>query len=150
MLDISKITDQLFVASRLRSTAVDELKILKIDVVISMIGEEAPDPKFKDANFHVLWLPSYDSFLTPIPMKNLRRGVREALKVLETGGRVLVFCRAGMRRSVTLAASILIASGMESKEAARLIKEKRPIADPGMWYVKWRIKKFERYWKRRS
>ena len=46
-----------------------------------------------------------------------------------------------------MAACILIANGTGSADAMQLIKKMRLAADPYRWYVKKRIRKFEKFWK---
>jgi protein-tyrosine phosphatase len=73
--------------------------------------------------------------------------VRVALGVIEQGQAVLVHCQRGRHRSVALAAAILIAHGHPSAEAMRLLRQQRAVADPGIWYIKSQIVKFEKEWK---
>ena len=66
------------------------------------------------------------------------------------GRPVLVHCRAGVHRSVAVAACILITEGRSADEAMRLIKEARPVADPYAWYIQRRIRLFADRWQRRK
>ena len=66
--------------------------------------------------------------------------------VLDVGGRVLVYCRAGRHRSVAMGAAILIAQGHTPETAMRLIKQQRPISDPDIFYIRGRIFQFYRKW----
>ena len=43
MIDISKVTDSLYVGSRVGKDDVDEMKMLNFDLIISMIGQMPPD-----------------------------------------------------------------------------------------------------------
>jgi len=95
-------------------------------------------------------LPCFDSPLLPIPLFILRRGAAAAALVLDAGGRVLVYCRAGRHRSVAMAACILIARGMPADEAMDLIVASRPIADPHAVHIERRIRAFERDWVQRQ
>jgi protein-tyrosine phosphatase len=149
MPDISPITDYLYLASRMDFSHIEDLQVLKIDLIISMIGNDRPPDVFGKPPMRLVWLRAYDTFLTPVSMRMLRKGVREARPVIDRGGRVLVFCRAGRHRSVTMAAAILISQGYTADEAAGRISDTRAVADPAIWYVKRRIRKFERYWKKR-
>jgi protein-tyrosine phosphatase len=96
-----------------------------------------------------VYLPMIDFPLFPIPLWILRRGVEEALPVLESGGRVLVYCRGGRHRSVALTCCILIAQGMTADEAMDLVVQKRPVADPRSWHIERRIRAFETDWRER-
>ena len=144
--DISQVTDNLFLASHLDETHIEEINQYNIKLLISMVGQREPSPHFGPEPFEVLWLKSYDTFLTPVPMRKLKQGVEAALPVIKRNKNVLVFCHQGKRRSVTMAASILIACGYSASDAVDLLKEKREVIIPVYWYVKRRIKKFERFW----
>lgn len=47
----------------------------------------------------------------------------------------------------TMAACILIAQGLSSAEAMQLVKDRRPKADPYVFYIRKRIEKFEEVWR---
>lgn len=121
------------------------LSELKIDLVISMIWFR-PAPELTRPPFRILRLPTIDSPVTPIPLWMLRLGVSNALNVLDAGGRVLVYCRAGRHRSVAMASCILIGEGMTADEAMSTIAAHRPVADPYIFYIQSRIRAFERDW----
>jgi protein-tyrosine phosphatase len=94
----------------------------------------------------VLWLPTFDTPLLPIPIPTLHRGVIAALGILEDGGSVYAHCAAGVHRSVAMGAAILIATGYSKEEAIHLIKQRRNIADPTTWYIRKRIERFAASW----
>lgn len=148
MIDISKITDYLYVGSRIGHEHVDEIKLLKFDLIISMIGQLAPDEVYTLPPFKTLWIRAYDTPLTPISTRKLLMGIEAARPVILNEGKVLVFCLQGRRRSVTMAAAILISLGHSSVATTELLMKGREIADPRRFYVRWRIKAFERYWLR--
>ena len=142
-MDISKITDYLYVSSKLQAGHIEELPARNIHLVISMIvGQSPPD----HSSFRILWLQTCDSILIPIPMKELMIGVQTALPVIQSGQSVLVYCAKGRHRSVALAAAILIAMGYTSCEAMDLLHIQRKVADPQTWHISRRIRKFERCW----
>jgi len=149
MIDISKVTDYLYVGSRVGSEHVDELKALNFDLIISMIGQIAPDAVYNTPPFKTLWIKTYDTFFTPIPIKKLLTGVEAALPVIQNKGRVLVYCMQGKRRSVAMAAAILISMGQTSDQAIELLTAARKVADPGKWYIRMQINAFEKYWNKR-
>ncbi len=144
--NISKITDFLYISSKIRGEDWHVVEKIQPDLVISMI----PGRGYSKLEFHesieFLILPSFDSFLAPIPMHKLLRGVRMSLPIIKHNGKVLVYCMKGKRRSVTMAAAILIALGNTAEQAINLIKRRRKIADPTRWYVKRRIHSFEEIW----
>ena len=147
-MDISKITEQIYVGSQPDAEHVEALKGLNIGLVISMRAEHRPHEAFGQAPLSSLWLRTYDFFLTPIPMRTLAQGVKAALAVMGQGRNVLVHCFAGRHRSVAMAAAILIAQGSTAAEAMQLLRDKRAIADPQIWYIRRQIVSFERYWRR--
>ena len=146
MIDISKVTDYLYVGSRIVKEHADELKLLKFDLIISMIAQFAPDEVYTLAPFKTVWIKTYDSIFSPISINKLITGVEAALPVIEHKGKVLVFCMEGRHRSIAMAAAILIGMGNSSQEAIQLLMSARKVADPRIWYIRWRIQAFERYW----
>ena len=145
-MDISPITDDLFISARPDPASAESLRALNIGLIIDMRGEYRPKAIFRQPPFKLLWLRTYDFFFTPISMSILEQGVRAALATIAENKRVLVHCQHGRHRSVAMAAAILIAQGYSAKDAMRLIKEKRRAADPKIWYIRSRIELFETYW----
>jgi protein-tyrosine phosphatase len=141
-MDISSITDEIYLGARIPAVEIKDLEPLGITLVISMLHEKTP-PEYQQNGMPFLDLPSFDFPLLPISMKTLRKGVAAALPVIERGEKVLVYCKFGRHRSVVMAASILIALGYPSDEAMALIDRQRPEADPYIWYIKNRIKAYE-------
>ncbi len=150
MIDISKVTDDLYVGSKIGKEHVDELKVLKFDLIISMIGQMAPDEIYTLPPFKTLWIKTYDTFLTPISIRKLLMGVEAALPVIQNKGKVLVFCLQGRRRSIVMSAAILISTGLTGEQAAELLISSRKVAEPRKWYVRWQIANFERFWHRKQ
>jgi len=142
---VSQITPQLFIAPRPHDRHVEHIRTLDVQLVLSMIGV-APPRELARPPFQLLRLPVYDNPLIPIPLRALRRGVDAAMPVMDAGGRVLVYCRAGRHRSVAMAACILIARGMTADAAMDTIVAHRPYADPHASYIERRIRAFERLW----
>ncbi len=148
LCDFSAITDQIYLAARPRARHVESLRGLGIGLVLSTLWF-APTPELRRPPFKALRLPMIDFPLFPLPLWMLRRGVSAALPVLEAGGSVLVYCRAGRHRSVAMVCCILIAQGMTADEAMDLVTSRRAIADPHIWYIEARIRAFERDWSKR-
>jgi protein-tyrosine phosphatase len=146
---VSAITDNLFVSSRPRSSHVEDLRGMGVDLVLSMTWF-APPRILSKSPFQLVRLPTFDFWLLPIPLFLLRRGVAAAVPVLEAGGQVLVHCRGGRHRSVVMAACILVAMGMSADEAMDTVVAHRAVADPHAWYIERRIRAFERDWLRRK
>jgi len=145
-MDISPITDYLFVGGQPDSAHADELNRLGVRLIISMRGEVRPPVVFEREPFQVLWLRTFDTLFTPIPIHKLVEGVRAALPVIVRGERVLAHCHYGRHRGVAMGAAILIAKGLTADEAMRLLRERRAVADPKLWYIRRQIQKFEKHW----
>jgi protein-tyrosine phosphatase len=144
-MDVSAITDQIYVGSLPGTADTEALRALDPALVINMLG--APPPASVQAlDVPVVTLSTWDNLLIPIPIERLERGVRAALPVLRDGGRVLIYCRLGRHRSVAMAVCILIALGSSSAEAAQRVRSKRRQADPRAWHIWRRILSFERHW----
>jgi prolyl-tRNA editing enzyme YbaK/EbsC (Cys-tRNA(Pro) deacylase)/protein tyrosine phosphatase (PTP) superfamily phosphohydrolase (DUF442 family) len=149
-MDLSAITPNLYVGSQPEAAQAEELRALNIGLIINMRAELRPHPVYAAPPFSSLWLRTYDFFLTPIRMTTLAQGARAALAVMAQGRRVLVHCQRGRHRSVAMAAAILIAQGYSAGEATRLIRAKRAVADPQIWYIRRQIEAFERYWSKHN
>jgi len=149
MTDISKVTDYLYVGSRFGKEHADELRVLNFNLIISMIGQMPPEEIYTLPPFKTLWIKTYDTFFTPISIKKLLVGVEAALPIIQNKGRVLVFCMQGRRRSIAMAAAILISTGHTSDQAIDLLTTARKVADPKRWYIRRQIKTFEKYWQKR-
>jgi len=149
MLDISKVTDYLYVGSKIGKEQADELKLLNFNLIISMIGQMPPDEVYTLPPFKTLWIKTYDTFLIPISMAKLLVGVTAALPIIQNKGKVLVFCMLGKHRSIAMGGAILISQGYTSKDAINLLTTARKAADPKMWYIRSQIRAFEKYWQKR-
>jgi protein tyrosine phosphatase (PTP) superfamily phosphohydrolase (DUF442 family) len=147
-MDISPITEYLWVGAQPKAEEADALRQLGVRLIISMRGEAPPPREFSQPPLTVLWLRTFDYFFTPIPVDKLLQGVRAALPVIQGGGRVLAHCKQGRHRGVALGAAILIAMGHSAEEAMRLLCQRRQPAHPQAWYVRRQILKFEQHWRR--
>jgi dual specificity MAP kinase phosphatase len=145
--DISQINDYLYLSAWPEGEHADEIRELGVRLILSMHWGR-PSRTLREPPLRLLWLPTMDSPLTPMPVASLQRGVEAALPVIRDGGGVLTHCRYGIHRSAAMACCVLIGMGFTSEQAMQLVKEKRPIADPYIWYIRRRIEKFERHWKR--
>jgi len=149
-MDISEITNELYIGAQPETAHAQELCALNIGLIINMRAELRPHPVYGAPPFSSLWLRTYDFFLTPIRMSTLEQGAQAALATIGQGQRVLVHCQRGRHRSVAMAAAILIAQGYTARDAMRLIAEKRPAADPQAWHIRRQIEAFERHWRKRT
>jgi hypothetical protein len=149
-LDISQITENLYISSRVKEEHLEDVLQLDPDLIISMIFERRPTEALTEEGLQVLWLRTVDFVLIPILLRTLNRGVEVALPVIQDGGRVLVFCQGGRHRSVAMASSILIGLGYSADEAMQLVSSNREVADPYAWHIQRQIRRFEAYWSRRN
>jgi hypothetical protein len=143
--DISQITDYLYISAWPRGEHAEEIIALGVRLILSMHWIR-PEKTLGHPPVRLLWLPTVDNPLFPMPIRTLEKGVCAALPVIQAGGSVLVHCRAGVHRSVAMAAGVLIGRGYSGDDAMQLIVEKRAVADPYVWYIQRRIRKFEKVW----
>jgi hypothetical protein len=145
-MNLSKITDTLFIGDTPSREEYDTLRGLGVGLVINMRFEKRPARDLHQPPLHLLWLPTVDSPGLLIPIRSLIRGARAALETIKEGGKVYVHCAAGRHRGVAMGAAILIALGYDPDEAIELIKARRPFADPDAFYIRSRILRFARAW----
>lgn len=148
MMDISQITDAIYVGGQPNPPDLEDLQALGVRLVISMRALRSPTQRFAEPAIPVLWLRTVDSPFTPIPTRTFLKGVRAALDVIAAGGKVFVHCKHGRHRSVAMAACILIAQGDTAEEAMQRLKRGRRRADPRLWYIQRQIVRFGKYWAR--
>ncbi len=135
-MDCSKITEYLYVGKTPFRKGYEILRELRIDLIINMRVEYPPP---RNAPIQTLWLPSADHPFIWIPIRLVKRGVDNALKVIGEGGKVYSHCHGGVHRAVAMASCILIAQGYSPSEAMALVKAGRPKADPNIWYIRRQI-----------
>ena len=145
-MDISKITDQLYIAAHPKAEDAGAIRDLNVRLILNMIFIR-PAKVYDQPPFRMLTLRTFDSIFLPIPISKLEKGVKAALPVIEAGNSVLVYCREGRHRSVAMAAAVLIGLGYSADQAMQLIKSQRAKADPYAWHIQRRIRKFEEVWR---
>ena len=96
-MDVSEITDYLYVSSKVTKKNVAAVLDLDPRLVISMIVQRRPPQALAQPPRMLLWLRTFDFPIFPIPVRTLNRGVEAALPVIEDGRQVLVFCEGGRR-----------------------------------------------------
>ena len=141
-LDVSQINDFLYVSAWPVADHKEEIHRLGIRLILSM-SLWKPSKELESRHVKNLWLPTFDSPILPIPIFMLNRGVAASKPIIRDNGKILVHCQAGKHRSVAMASCILISTGLTANQSMELIKEKRSIADPDIWYIKSRIQKYE-------
>ena len=145
-MDFSSITPDLFIGTTPEVEDYSRLHNLGVRLVINMRAERRPFPDPSASPLDLLWLPTFDNPLFLIPIRTLRRGVQAALETIYTGGKVYTHCQHGRHRGVAMGAAILIALGYHPEEAMTLIKDRRIISDPFVFYIRSRIIRFARQW----
>jgi protein-tyrosine phosphatase len=148
-LDISPITSYLYISAFPLKHHVQAIQALNVRLILSMHWVR-PSLEIVASPIRLLWLPTMDTPVTPMPIFFLRRGVEAALPVIQDGGSVMVHCKAGVHRSVAMACCVLIGMGYSANEAMDRVVEQRPVADPHIWYLEPRIYKFEQVWRARN
>jgi len=143
--DMSQITEYLFISSWPRREHTDGLRGLDIRIILSMHWWR-PASLLGEPPIRLVWLPTIDSPVFPMPLSFLRRGVESALPAIQEGYRVLAHCRYGVHRSVAMACCVLIGTGYSARDAMQLVRERRSAADPDIWYIRSRVLKFEAEW----
>jgi protein-tyrosine phosphatase len=136
----------LYISAWPRGDHADDIRALNVRLILSMHWIR-PSRTLGHPPVRLLWLPTVDNPLFPMPIATLERGVQAALPVIAEGYRVLVHCRAGVHRSVAMACCVLIGTGQTADEAMALVKQKRSVADPYAGYIQRRIRKFEQHWR---
>jgi protein tyrosine phosphatase (PTP) superfamily phosphohydrolase (DUF442 family) len=145
-MDFSRITDDLFIGTTPNIQDYDRLRDLGVRLVINMRFARGPLPDKHPEALRLLWLRTIDSPFFSIPLQKLLQGTHTALEIIQNGGKVYSHCAKGRHRSVAMGAAILIAQGYNPEACMQLIKQQRPISDPGIFYIQGRIHQFARMW----
>jgi dual specificity MAP kinase phosphatase len=146
MFNFSNITDDLFIGTTPLVNDYNGLRELGIKLIINMRLMHGPFPDEHPEPLKLLWLRTFDSPFFPIPIYKLMKGAKAALETIKAGGKVYVHCAGGRHRGVAMGSCILIAQGYEPEAAMKLISERRPVADPDIYYIRSRILEFEKQW----
>ncbi len=145
-MNFSQITEDLFIGNHPALKDYDRLRALGVQLIINMRFTLGPKPDPHQPPLSFLWLRSIDSPFFPLSIPKLIHGTQAALKTIRAGGKVYAHCAYGRHRGVAMGACILIAQGHEPRAAMKLIKERRPVADPFAFHIRPRILKFAREW----
>jgi len=147
-MDFSQITNDLFIGTMPIATDYETLRDLGVRLVINMRFLRGPQPDLHPEALNFLWLRTIDSPIILVPVQKLLQGTHAALETIRNGGKVYSHCAKGRHRSVAMGAAILIAQGQTPEAAMQLIQKQRPIADPGIFYIRSRILRFARQWQK--
>jgi len=123
MMDISKITDQIYVGTNACCLSHYSKLLVQKGVTndLSLEGEHVDHPYGVDS---YLWLPTPDH-AAPSRM-NIHLGLSYMDAVLGNGGKIFIHCTNGHGRAPTLAAAWFIKEGMSVDAAIAELKKKRP------------------------
>ncbi len=127
-LNMDWVTPALVVGGDFPTAAIPALAAVGIRAVIDLRSEDRDDAAaLAGSGITYLHLPTQDH--CALSQLDMDAGVAFAAPRLQRGG-VLVHCREGIGRSVTLCLCILTAGGAEPLEAMRTIKAARVWASP--------------------
>ena len=149
MLDISEITDYLYIAAYPSGEYAKDILIRDIRLVINMIWLK-PAREYTIDPFRMVTLRTMDNPFFRIPVQTLVKGVKEALPVIADGESVMVYCREGRHRSVAMASCILIGCGYSAEDAMNLVSAHREVADPRAAHIESQILLFEKAWHKKT
>lgn len=147
-MDFSSITDCLLVGTTPDMRDYERLHAEGVRLVINMRLLLGHGPSRPLTSMKYLRLRTFDSPLAPIPAHVLLRGAYAALSAIQEGDKVYVHCSRGRHRSVAMGAAILIAQGSSPEAAMKLLKRRRPVADPDARHIRPRILEFAEAWLR--
>ena len=127
-LNLDWVTPALAVGGSFPASAIPALAAAGMRAVIDLRSEDRDDATaLARAGIDFLHLPTEDH--CALDQRDMDAGVAFAVPRLRQGG-VLVHCREGIGRSVTLCLCILTAGGVAPLEAMRAIKSARVWASP--------------------
>lgn len=149
MLDISKITDYLYIAAYPSGEYAKEVLMQNIHLIINMIWLK-PAKEYATDPFRMVTYRTFDNPLMRISVGTLVKGVKEALPVIADGESVMVYCREGRHRSVAMACCILIGCGYSAEDAMNLVSAHREVADPRAAHIESQILAFAEAWNKEA
>jgi len=147
-LDYSQISEDLFIAAW--PTKYHREKIISLDVtlvvatIMESIDKELGEPPLALVHTRAMDLGPRLIY----PTNQLLKGVEPAVSTIHNGGKVVVFCKAGMHRSATMTACILVGLGHPTDEAIKIVEAGRDKAEIKETHRK-TIQNFEQTWKER-
>ena len=128
-LNLDWVTPQIAVGGAFPAAAIPQLAADGVRAVIDLRAEDLDDAQaLEHAGVAFLHLPTEDH--CAVALDDMDAGVAFARRELQGGRKLLVHCREGIGRSVTLALCILIDAGLEPLEAMRQVKDRRYWASP--------------------
>lgn len=141
-LDMSQITDWLYVGRTPRYSDYPSLHDKGIDLVINMRIEWPLSLIRPHKLISTKWVPSMDAPIGFVGQKRLLATALQAQAVIRNGGKVYVFCRRGRHRSVAMASAILMLQGYKRDELVALFAKQRAVADLQVYQVRRALDRF--------
>ena len=89
-----------------------------------------------------IWVPSLDLPIGFVGQKRLLATAKQAKQVIDSGGKVYVFCHRGRHRSVAMTSAILLLQGYSLDEIYALFAQQRPVADLKRYQVRRAVHRF--------
>ena len=121
------IPAQLAGMSRPQLADLPELQQAGIKGIVSVMDEPSGIKEYKEHGFEALWLPVTGG--KPPTVKQVRQFVDFAVPIIKEESSVIVHCTSGNRRTGTLLAAYLIATGENPQQAISLVQKARPTAE---------------------
>jgi protein tyrosine phosphatase (PTP) superfamily phosphohydrolase (DUF442 family) len=143
-LNLTRITDQLVVGGSIPPRGYARLKAMGVTAVLDL-REEAKDDEQALARLGIelLYLPATDRYAAS--QDQLRAGVEWAVERINRGGQVYAHCKHGVGRGPLMGLAILVAQGLTSSAALRLMRSKRWQAAPNDRQLE-ALLRFEQAW----
>lgn len=141
-LDMSKITNDLYVGRTPYGSEYKKLKDLGVDLVINMRAEWPTPLIARQKLIQDVWVPSLDLPIGFVDQSRLKANAKRAKDVIDNGGKVYVFCRKGRHRSVAMASAILLSQGYTLDQIKKLFAKQRPVADLKRYQVNKAVSQF--------
>ena len=128
-LDLDWVTPLLAVGGAFPGSAIPALAALEVQAVVDLRSEACDDAEaLARAGVAFLHLPTDDH--CALAPADLDAGVGFVRDHVAAGRKVLVHCREGIGRSVTLCLAVMAADGVDPLQAMAAIKEARVWASP--------------------
>lgn len=145
-LDYSQITENLYIGAwptRYHREKIISLGVsLVVATIIEMIDKELGEPPLTLVHTRATDLGPRLIY----PTKQLFKGVEPAVAAIQSGQKVMVFCKAGMHRSATMSSCVLVGLGHPADEAIKMVEAGREKAEIKETHRE-AIIKFEGKWK---
>lgn len=129
ILDLTWITPDWAVGAAPSPRDLAHLRAAGVSSVLDLRAEAQLDPHlYTQHGLRLLHLPVPDGQAPS--QQHLAEATAWVLREIASGHRVLICCRAGSGRSVTLACAVLLAMGYPLSRTMPLIAHHRPVANP--------------------